>query len=300
LHTPFPESTKLEIERYLGSGLRHIAPLQGGTHGRTYLIGTASGRWVARLLLPHRAARTVLSQKLAAAAGVPVPNLVAYCLLKEGEGRCCWCVEEFVEGEEFYPERTDFCCAAAISADLGRQLKRLHGVRLDGFGYLSGEPPRGQYATWEEWVASEQTNAEEAVELSGVGGRGRTRLEEAYVFLQTAFQGEARLCHGDFAGDNLLVRGRRLVAALDWENAMACDPAHDVAYWFLWHGDEQLLNALLSAYAPENPELFRERVLAHYLLLAAQFIVWYTGEGDERGTDFCRNILAESLSPPDG
>ena len=95
----------------------------------------------------------------------------------------------------------------------------------------------------------------------------------------------------------MLVDKGNLVAAIDWEGAMACDPAHDLAYWFLWHGNAEYLEALLAGYAPANPGFFRQRVMAHRLLLAAQFIVWYSSQGDQEGVEYSKDVLRQNLGP---
>jgi aminoglycoside phosphotransferase (APT) family kinase protein len=295
VYARFPESVRKEIEQRLGVKLSHISLLQSGLHHRTYRMESDSDRWVARLLRPDRAVRAVRAQQRAAEAGLRTPRIVAYSLPTAGQTGCPWAVEEYVKGSEFYPERFDRREAKAISVDLGRQLRLLHTVCLDGYGYLAGSPLRGKYASWDAWVRAEWENIDPAAVLAGIGSRGKAQLEERYRLLQRSFTGPGRLCHGDFAADNLLVRGGQLAAVVDWETAMACDPAHDVAYWFLWHEDRAYLDAFLQGYAPDDPGAFPERVLAHYMLLATQFIIWYSTEGDSEGVEYCRNVLMRNV-----
>ena len=147
-------------------------------------------------------------------------------------------------------------------------------------------------------VAAEEKNIDQAVELAGIDRRGASKLREAYRFIQDSYDGPARLCHGDFADDNLLVDKGRLVAAVDWEGSMACDPAHDVAYWFLWHGNADYLEALLAGYAPTDLEIFRQRVMAHRILLATQFIVWYRSQGNREGVEYSKDVLRQNIGKP--
>ena len=89
----------------------------------------------------------------------------------------------------------------------------------------------------------------------------------------------------------------RLGAAVDWENAIACDPAYDVAYWYRGHGSPELLDALLTRYGPTDPEGFRCRVMAHTALQAMDFMIWYAEEQDDlEGVNNCVKMLEKGLS----
>jgi len=76
---------------------------------------------------------------------------------------------------------------------------------------------------------------------------------------------------------------------------MACDPAYDVGYWFLWHGNADYLEALLAGYAPADSEVFRHRVMAYRMLLASQFTVWYSSQGDREGVEYSRDVLRQNI-----
>jgi len=220
-----------------------------------------------------------------------VPEIVASGIQHFEEEIGYWVVEEFVAGSEFYPERFSREDALTISADLGSQLRMLHGVHVDGYGDFVRDALRGGHTTWIEWVAEEEKNIDQAVELAGIDSGGTSRLRRTYRFLRDSYDSSARLCHGDFADDNVLVDDGVLAAAIDWEVAMACDPAIDIAYWFLWHGNEEYLESLLVGYAPDELGTFRRRVMAHRLLLATQFVVWYRSHGDQEGFEYSRDVL---------
>jgi len=94
----------------------------------------------------------------------------------------------------------------------------------------------------------------------------------------------------------LLVREGRLVAAVDWENAIACDPAYDVAYWYRGHGSPELLDVLLTGYGLTDSEEFRCRVMAHTALQAMDFMIWYAEEQDDlEGVNDCVKMLEKGL-----
>ncbi len=286
-----PRRVRSDIERGLDTALRDVRLLPSGMHARTYEIGDGSNRWVARLRVPRKA---ILAQQRASAVGMRVPRIVASGD-ESRKGISRWVVEEFVVGEEFYPDRFSREDAVAISAALGGQLRMLHGIHVEGYGNLTRDSLRGKYPTWIEWVASEERNIDQAAALAGIDSRGTSKLRDTYRFLRDSYDGSARLCHGDFADDNLLVNESALVAVIDWEGAMACDPAHDVAYWFLWHGNAEYLESLLTEYAPDDFVAFRQRIMAHHLLLATQFVVWYEAQGDHRGVAYSTDVLRQGV-----
>lgn len=292
IDSQFPRSVKEDIERSLGTTLHDVRLLPSGMHNRTYEIGNGFHRWVARLGMPRKA---ILAQQSALVAGMRTPKIVDSGVQQLGQKTVYWVVEEFIAGSEFYPGRFNREDAVAISTDLGSQLRMLHAVHVDGYGYFSRDSLHGGQTSWTEWVAAEEENIDQAVELTDIHGQGASKLREAYRFLQDSYDDSAKLCHGDFAADNVLVDKGKLVAAIDWENSMACDPAHDVAYWFLWHGNAEYLEALLAGYAPEDPGVFQQRVMAHRLLLAAQFIVWYSSQGDQEGVEYSKDVLRQNI-----
>jgi aminoglycoside phosphotransferase (APT) family kinase protein len=130
--------------------------------------------------------------------------------------------------------------------DLGRQAARLHAVRLAGFGELArrqrdaaGPDAPGLFAgphasLWERLTI-------ELDDLEGKlpdDGRARTWLERVrrrFEAHRPRFAIErAALIHGDLQGKNLLVRGGRVAAVLDFECAEAGDPVQDFCpmdYW---------------------------------------------------------------------
>ena len=287
-----PGLIKAEMEQRLDVKLDHAELFKSGMHNRAYLVRNDSQRWVAKLQVPKKA---ILAQEKAASLGIRVPRFFGYGIQSSAPKICYWTIEEYIEGKEFVPERFDRESRLAVSVDLGRQLRLLHAVGVEGFGWLQRDSLRGQYPTWREWIGEEQTNVKHAARLADIGSRDTTALNHVYYSLQDSYDQSARLCHGDFAADNLLVEDNRLVAVIDWDNVMACDPAHDVAYWFLWHGDHEYLESLLTGYVPEEPERFRQRVMAHRLLLAAQFVVWYAGQGDREGLEYSRQVLRQNL-----
>ncbi len=293
-----PPSVQDEIQQALGSRITALDPQRSGTHGQTYLMNTTDGHWIVRVRerSPDRLKRSLVAQRKAGAAGMLVPMVAAAHVDAPDPDDYTWIVEEYVHGALFFPEQMDRETRLLTSADIGRQLKLLHAVELSDFGPIPTNGSEAPQATWTEWVDEQEADVDAAVTIARVGPAGRARVREAYRLLRATSIDRPRLCHGDFADDNLLVGGGSLVAVIDWESAIGCDPAHDVAYWFMWHRDAECLDALLSAYQPSEPTSFRRRIRAHLALLGVRLIAWYEERGDAANVDYCRRILQETAN----
>jgi aminoglycoside phosphotransferase (APT) family kinase protein len=100
----------------------------------------------------------------------------------------------------------------------------------------------------------------------------RPCIEAASQFLLETYPAVPKLCHGDINSGNVLVSGGHLTALIDWFDLCGCDPAFDVAIFHFWESDEQILSALLEAYTPEEPILFRRRIAANVICYAAYLL----------------------------
>jgi len=220
-----------------------------------------------------------------------VPAIIAAQVEVRDPADYGWMVEEYLRGGEFYPERMDPELRAPTSADIGRELRLLHTIELNGFGYLTRHLQDPDHATWTDWVDEQEARVEEALRFVDSRRADIPLIKNAYPTLIHGYVESPRLCHGDFSDDNLLVADGSLVGIVDWESALAGDPANDVAYWFMWHGDLECLDALLAGYAPADPGGFRQRVAAHLILSAVNFICWFSERRDSGGVDHCRRIL---------
>jgi len=289
----FPLSVKAQIERALDTEMTSIVRQTSGIGGRSYLIRSGAGHWIVRIAngSTRKLRKSLLVQKRAGSAGVRVPAIVATQVDVNDPADYSWIVEEHMRGCEFYPEKMDPNLRKPTSAEIGRQLRLLHTVELNGFGYLTQDLQDAPHTTWAGWIAEQEARVENALRLADCRPADIPLIKNAYPTLRHTYVESPRLCHGDFSDDNLLVENGSLVGVIDWESALAGDPANDVAYWFMWHGDLGCLDALLAGYAPTDPSGFRQRVRAHLILLAVNFICWFTERHDPRGVEHCRRIL---------
>ena len=275
-----PPPIRNKIEQRLKTDLTCIEQLTGGTWGRTYLVGDANHKWVLRVEIPPRPRMRKIPfvQQKAYSVGMAVPRIIDYNLELLADEKFIWILEEYIEGAEFSTQHFDRRILQPLSADLGRQLSLLHTIEIDGFGSLSDDLTKAKYATWDEWLDAQEKNIEHTRLIAGIDATDISRIYQVYQQLRHSYKGSARLCHGDFAGDNLIIENDHLAAAIDWENAMACDPAYDVAYWYFWRSNLEWLDFLIPGYQPVDAAIFRERIICHSVLLSLDFIVYYSEE----------------------
>lgn len=290
---PFPTELLPTLETALQTMIFDIHPLSGGLNQRTYLAGTADGFWVVRLdALPStQLQRSIAAHQQALAVGFPTPALAAYDQTSTAAGDYCWSVEEFVQGVEFDPPGFDPTMRPVVGHHVGEQLRRLHSIALPAFGLL---PPgeNAQAPTIGAWLSMRQQHLEPAFALAGQ----LSTLPERFVAALTTAQryhDTPRLCHGDFAGTNVLVNETQLVATVDWEWAQGADPALDFAWWYFWHDDRPTLTAMIEGYAPPDQAAFTERVLAYALLHALDTLLIYQTEVNEKGLRYCQEKLQQ-------
>jgi len=288
---PFPADLLPTLEAALQTMIFDIHPLTGGVNQRTFLAGTAEGFWVVRLdTMPGvQLQRAIMAQQRALAVDFPIPTLAAHDQTTTATGDYFWSVEEFVQGVEFDPPGFDPTIRPVVGRHVGEQLRKLHSIELPAFGLL---PPgeTGQTPGMNDWLAMRRIHLEPALALTGNPSELAKRFMSALTTLQQ-YTDTPRLCHGDFAGTNVLVNETQLVAAIDWEWAQGADPALDFAWWYFWHDDRSTLAAMVEGYASPDGAAFTERVLAHALLHALDTLLIYQAEGNLKGMRYCQEKL---------
>ncbi|MFJ9567157.1 phosphotransferase family protein [Streptomyces fuscichromogenes] len=253
-----------------------LRTLPGGHSGLTYSLTAGAVSYVVKAVPPGQRAvgrNDVLRQAriLRALAGspVPVPAVVAV-----DESEPAWFAMEFVDGEAVEPVLDEHrldpgLCRARMLA--------LAGVLRDLHGTASSEVPRsldpaGELARW-------------SATMRAVPSELRPGAEELLSTLAAHVpDGTApALTHGDFRLGNVLCRGERPTAVVDWEIWAYGDPRIDLA-WFLLFTDhrnfprlgravpglpteEELLTAYLDG-RPEPPDLDWFRALARTKMAA--------------------------------
>jgi len=219
------ERIRSDLERALGQRVRSIRPMPEGHSGFTYWVELEDRRAVMRV--PPPGARVAgpadipRQARLMAALhrhGLPVPGVIAASEEPVVDGRPFYLVEA-VEGDRI--ERIAGSVAhEAIAAAAVDVLRRLQAVPVaeTGIGHEPPTPLQGEIARW-TWLM-ERAPAELTVRAPALAERLAERMPA---------ERPPVLVHGDFHYGNMLFRGPRVVALLDWEIAQLGQPLLDLA-----------------------------------------------------------------------
>lgn len=234
------------LEAYLAREVKGFAgPLsvkqfKGGQSNPTYLLETPARAYVLRRkppgrLLPsaHAVDREFRVIGALAAQGFPVAEPILYCADEAAAGTAFY-VMGFVDGRVFWEPQMPGSNAAeraAVYDAMNATIARLHGfdpaqIGLGDFGKGENYVAR-QVERWsKQYRASETEKIEEMERL----------IDWLPKHIPPA--GAARLVHGDYRLDNLIIGHERpeVVAVLDWELSTLGDPLADFTYHLMaWH-----------------------------------------------------------------
>jgi len=217
-----------------------VKQFKGGQSNPTYLLETPGRRYVLRRkppgkLLPsaHAVDREYRVIRALFAQGFPVAEPLAYCA-DDGIAGTPFYVMSFADGRVFWepqmpdsnpPER------AAIYDAMNATIARLHGfdpaqIGLADFGKGENYVAR-QVGRWSKQYRASETEKIEAMEHL---------IDWLPRHIPPA--GPARLVHGDYRLDNLIVARAtpEVIAVLDWELSTLGDPLADFTYHLMaWH-----------------------------------------------------------------
>jgi aminoglycoside phosphotransferase (APT) family kinase protein len=230
-----------------------VKQFKGGQSNPTYLLEAAARRFVLRRkppgkLLPsaHAVDREYRVISALHAQGFPVAEPLVYCNDESVAGTAFY-VMGFVDGRVFWePQMPSSNPAerAAIYDAMNATIARLHAFEPDKIGL-------GDFGRGENYVArqverwSKQYRASETEKIDAMD-----RLI-AWLPAHIPPAGPARLVHGDYRLDNLIVARDRpdILAVLDWELSTLGDPLADFTYhlmaWHMPHSDSAAGTATL-------------------------------------------------------
>lgn len=156
--------------------------------------------------------------KAAAAAGVPVPRVVASALVPSAIG-AAYVIVELVEGETIARKilrDTEYVTARKLlPAQLGAALAKLHSAPVPDIAGLVDKDQLDEYR-----------------EVLAMAGEPHPAFELAIRWLEQHRPASLRrtLVHGDFRLGNVIVGPDGLRAVLDWELAHLGDPMEDLGW----------------------------------------------------------------------
>jgi aminoglycoside phosphotransferase (APT) family kinase protein len=207
-----------------GLGRSSVEALPGGQINASYLV---DGQYVLRVnLRPDEHGKLDREQRVLAMLRdvVPVPRTVAY----EGSSRLIpyeYVIQTYVPGESLLArwDAADATERAGYLDELAVLMRRMHGIRLDGFGDPT-RPRRGD--TWATIHARRWVHALQAArDAANVDTSLLDQAERALTHDSTALVGGyPSLTHGDLHFGNIHVRQGRISGLLDFERAWAAAP----------------------------------------------------------------------------
>lgn len=195
--------------------LENVRRLSAGASRQTWSVDAVRESEVSRLVVMRdpRGAKVDEAALLraAAAAGVPVPGVVAddgdYLVVERIEGETI--PRKILRDEEFAP------ALPLLAGQCGEALARIHAIPVDA---VPGLETQDALPTWR-------------ATLDGFGQPHPT-FEFAFRWLEDKVPPSAgtSLAHGDFRNGNLIVGRDGLRAVLDWEMAHVGDPMEDLGW----------------------------------------------------------------------
>ena len=143
--------------------------------------------------------------------------------------------------------------------EVGRALRRLHVVRVPGYGPLvegSNGTVRGYADTWRDaCLGGFQSTLAYLLDRRLIDA-GVAKAADRFVARTASLfdrQPEARLIHGDLCPHHIVVDASlAFQAIIDFDHAGAGDPAWEFAEYLLWGGAEEL-ECILEGYEPHGP-----------------------------------------------
>jgi aminoglycoside phosphotransferase (APT) family kinase protein len=207
-----------------GLGRVSVEALPGGRINASYLVDS---QYVLRVnLRPDEHGKLAREQRVLAMVRdlVPVPQTIAY----EGSSRLIpheYVIQSYVPGESLLARwpHADQAERASYLTQLAAILRRLHSVRLGGFGDPVN-PRRG-----ETWAALHARRAAHALAVARAAENADPalieRVEHALTRDSTALVGGYPcLTHGDLHFGNIHVQHGQITGLLDFERAWAAAP----------------------------------------------------------------------------
>lgn len=208
--------------------------LAGGNSNLTYRVTGAGGAvWALRrppldrvLATAHDMVREFRVIAALRETGVPVPPALGLCESPEVNGAPFY-VMGFVEGAVAHD--------AASGAQIPRERRRAAAESVvDALVALHGLSPEeaglGSLGRREDYVARQLRRW--ARQWEATKQREIPEMEEARLRLEARIPPQERdsIVHGDFRWGNMIIRGGRVRAVVDWELCTLGDPLSDVGY----------------------------------------------------------------------
>lgn len=223
---------------------------------------------------------------VAGAVDVPVPEVLA----SPAPGML---VLSHVEGDG-----TAVVATADLYRQIGSMLARLHAVQVDAFGYIGTQGIVEPHDTNGGYMRHQfAKKLEEHTELGGdesLGIRIATHVAERAGLFDSCVA--PSLCHNDCHEGNLIVRDGRIVALVDFQNAVGGDPLLDLAksVCYTQRDRETVVAALAEGYGP-LPNAWRETLDLYVLYHQLELWDWFATIGAREHLDQIEGAMRAAI-----
>ncbi len=239
-----------------------MTPVPGFAGNQSFAVEAAGGRYFVKCGAADSVRAEAWVCDRVRAEGVPAPSIIEVDLSEE-QLPMAFLVMRRMEGAP-----VDDASHALENA--GAQLRVVHAIELDGFGWLgaSESGDRGTQPTWFDAMSEGTVSLAAVVDAGLLPARTVADVEQMVDWHRDILDAvkSARLLHGDFHPRHVFAEGDRLCGIIDWGDATAGDPLFDLGR--VLRSTRAALDRVLAGYGPlpvGGDEL--ERRLQLYLCL---------------------------------
>jgi aminoglycoside phosphotransferase (APT) family kinase protein len=240
-------------------------------------------------------------------SGVPVPEVIALDLSR-GIAPYDFIITSRMPGGPVIDAWAHLSRAARarVAFAAGEYLATIHTRTFGGFGALGSQRGGGGasagFSRWYDYVADYLDRyATLARDLNAIGPDERTRMLAALVRHRSLLDLVTRgsLLHSDYHWENILQEHGHVTGVIDFEWALAGDPAWDFIVQDTWEqmcpGSRAHVYGGYTRHRPLAPDHAR-RVALYQLLLHVETVVDEARKGDAAGISAARDAMYATLS----
>jgi len=231
------------VARELGCEATRVVRVDAFATNAVYEVDADGRRCVVKVAMLHNAVRAeTWACARSADAGCAAPAILGRGRLSTDDRLSAFIMRRVADG----PIGAGHPALPAV----GDSLRRVHDVRLPGFGWLAE-------AAWDERGDVALRHRSWLDFLQGIVGDTRC-LADRYVVAAPVAEAAAAalaavevgaLCHGDLKAAHIFVEAGRLTGVIDWGDAVVGDPLWDIAR-FAHRADAGSVSLLLAGYDP--------------------------------------------------
>jgi aminoglycoside phosphotransferase (APT) family kinase protein len=128
---------------------------------------------------------------------------------------------------------------------LGEWLKKIHEIKLDGFGKLKirNGKLQGKFASPKEYWESNKNNGHKAIDFlfdkELITEEEAKKIRGVYSEIEALEFGQASFLHRDLHQDHVFVKDGNISGIIDFASSMAGDPRQDIAMSLVFQNKEE-------------------------------------------------------------